>query len=185
MITVVSGLPRSGTSLVMQMLAAGGHPVLADEQRPADADNPKGYLEFDKVRALERDASWMADAEGKAVKIISFLLPRLPSGFAYRIIFLRRDLEEVIRSQEVMLQRRGQPPGPDAQVMKSHFERHLKTIDNWLASHPEISVLNCAYADLIGDPQAGTAAIAQFLDCGLDIAKMRQTVDPALYRQRG
>jgi len=185
MITVVSGLPRSGTSLVMQMLAAGGHPILADEQRKADPDNPKGYLEFDKVRALERDSSWMAEADGKAVKIISFLLTKLPSGFDYRVIFLRRDLEEVIRSQEIMLERRGQPPGPDASVMKGHFERHLKSVDDWFAKHPEISVLNCAYADLVRDPQAGTEAIAKFVNRDLDVAKMAQTVDPALYRQRG
>lgn len=184
MITIVSGLPRSGTSLVMQMLAAGGQPVLADELRQADDDNPRGYLEFDKVRALERDASWMADAEGKVVKIISFLLPKLPADFDYRIIFLRRDLDEVIRSQEKMLERRSQPPGPPAAVMKTHFERHLKTIDEWLAKHPDIKVLNCVYSDLVRDPQAGAAAIARFIDQELDVMKMVAAVDPALYRQR-
>ncbi|MFO1003217.1 MAG: hypothetical protein U0936_23025 [Planctomycetaceae bacterium] len=76
MITVVSGLPRSGTSLAMQMLAAGGLPVLGDEHRPADEDNPRGYLEDARVKSLERDATWLAEAEGKAVKIISFLLPK-------------------------------------------------------------------------------------------------------------
>jgi hypothetical protein len=184
MITVVSGLPRSGTSLVMQMLAAGGHPVLSDERRQADDDNPKGYLEFDKVRALERDASWLAEADGKAVKIISFLLPKLPAGFDYRIIFLRRDLDEVIRSQEKMLERRKQPPGPPAAVMKSHFERHLKTVDDWLVKQSNLQVLNWDYADLIRDPKAGTAAITRFLDCKLDLEKMAQAVDPSLYRQR-
>lgn len=184
MITIVSGLPRSGTSLVMQMLAAGGHSILADERRQADDDNPKGYLEFDKVRALERDASWMKDADGKAVKIISFLLPKLPAGFDYRIIFLRRDLDEVIRSQEKMLERRQQPAGPPAAVMKSHFERHLTTIDDWFAKHPEVKVLNWAYADLVRDPKAGAAAIAQFVELKLDLQQMAQAVDPSLYRQR-
>ena len=104
MITVVSGLPRSGTSLVMQMLAAGGIPVLGDDLRRADEDNPRGYLEYEKVKSLERDSTWLPEAEGKAIKIISFLLPKLPSSFEYRVIFVRRNLTEVLRSQEKMLE---------------------------------------------------------------------------------
>lgn len=184
MITVVSGLPRSGTSLVMQMLAAGGHPILSDAQRPADDDNPRGYLEFDKVKSLERDAGWLAEADGKAVKIISFLLTKLPGGYDYRVIFLRRDLAEVLRSQDQMLQRRGQPPGPSADVMQAHFARHLQTIDEWLPRQANFRVLNCPYAELIRDARTMAVTISGFLERDLDVNQMAQAVDPALYRQR-
>lgn len=183
-ITVVSGLPRSGTSLVMQMLAAGGHPVLSDGIRAADDDNPRGYLEFDRVKSLERDQSWLAEADGKAVKIISFLLPKLPAQFEYRVIFLRRDLDEVIRSQETMLARRGQPPGPSAEIMKTHFERHLKTVDEWLAKQPNFRVLNCTHGDLIQNSRAEAEKIAAFLEKPFDIEAMLAVVDPGLHRQR-
>ncbi len=186
MITVVSGLPRSGTSLVMQMLQAGGHPILCDEHRPADADNPRGYLEYAKVRTLERDATWLAEAEGRAVKIVSPLLTRLPTGFDYRVIFVRRNLHEVVRSQEQMLQRRNQPIGPDKTAMIQHFERHLTSIDEWLASRPDIQVLNCQHESLIRDPDTVARAIAQFLEqvSILGVNQMAGVVDPALHRQR-
>lgn len=185
MITVVSGLPRSGTSLVMQMLAAGGHPILTDAQRQADEDNPHGYLELEKVKSLERDATWLPESEGKAVKIISFLLNKLPNDHEYRVIFLRRELTEVLQSQAAMLQRRGQPPGPGADVMRSHFERHVQTVEEWLNKQPHMQVLNCPYADVVRDPRAMAEAICAFLGQRLDIEKMIQAVDPKLYRQRG
>ncbi len=183
MITIVSGLPRSGTSLVMQMLAAGGYPILTDNVRAADDDNPRGYLEFERVKSLERDASWLADAEGKAVKIVSFLLPKLPAEFEYRVIFVRRDLDEVLRSQAKMLERRGQPPGPDAAAMKGHFERHLQTVDGWLQQRA-IAVHNCEHRELIAEPAIHAQRIAAFLGSDLAIEPMAGVVDPALYRQR-
>lgn len=184
MITVVSGLPRSGTSLVMQMLQAGGHPILSDDCRRADADNPRGYLEYSKVRTLERDASWLAEAEGRAVKIVSPLLSRLPSGFDYRVIFVRRNLREVIQSQEQMLKRRNQPSGPDSATMIQHFERHLMSIDEWFTKCPNIRVLDCQHATLMTDPASVAHAMPQFLGRALDITQMIGIVDPALYRQR-
>jgi hypothetical protein len=184
MITVVSGLPRSGTSLVMQMLAAGGYPILCDEQRAADDDNPRGYLEFAPVKALERDATWLPQAEGKAVKIISFLLNKLRDDFEYRIIFLRRELSEVLRSQETMLQRRGQPPGPNAALMATHFNKHLQTVDEWLSRQKHIQVLNCPYVKLVQDPAKAAQSIRDFLSLDLDVAPMAAAVDPSLYRQR-
>ena len=184
MITVVSGLPRSGTSLVMQMLQAGGHPILCDESRPADADNPRGYLEYVKVRTLERDASWLAEAEGRAVKVVSPLLSSLPTGFDYRVIFVRRDLREVIRSQELMLQRRNQPTGPDSATMTIHFERHLTSIDKWLAGRQDMQVLNCQHATLMSDPASVARTIAEFLQRNLDVNQMAGVVDPVLYRQQ-
>jgi hypothetical protein len=184
MITVVSGLPRSGTSLVMQMLAAGGLAVLGDDLRQADEDNPRGYLEFEKVKSLERDATWLPEAEGKAVKIISFLLPKLLSSFEYRVIFVRRNLTEVLRSQEKMLERRGQPPGPPAEMMATHFQKHLQTVEQWLSRQPNIQVHYCDHAQLIESPGAATASIQQFLKLPLNIEKMSACVDPNLHRQR-
>jgi sulfotransferase family protein len=184
MITVVSGLPRSGTSLVMQMLQAGGHPILCDECRPADADNPRGYLEYAKVRTLERDATWLDEAEGRAVKAVSPLLSRLPTGFDYRVIFVRRDLREVVRSQEQMLKRRNQPPGPDSETMTRHFERHLASIDELFAKRPDMQVLYCQHATLISDPESVACTIAEFLERNLDVRQMAGVVEPALYRQR-
>lgn len=184
MIVIVSGLPRSGTSLVMQMLAAGGYSILTDNRRVADEDNPRGYLEFEQVKALERDQSWLPEAEGKAVKIVSFLLTKLPATFDYRVIFVRRDLNEVIRSQEKMLQRRGQPPGPDAATMTSHFEKHLKTVDDWLSRQSHFQTLNCLHADLIREPRRVAGQIAEFLQTPLDVEAMISVVDPSLHRQR-
>ncbi len=184
MITVVSGLPRSGTSLVMQMLAAGGHPILCDELRQADDDNPRGYLEFAKVKSLERDTSWLPEAEGKVVKIISFLLNKLPSQFCYRVIFLRRDLAEVVQSQEKMLLNNGRPSGPGSEVMVSHFTRHLQQLDNWLPQQSHFQVLNCSYSDLIRDPAVWSEAFRDFLELDLDVERMAKAVCPELYRQR-
>ncbi len=184
MITVVSGLPRSGTSLLMQMVQAGGHPILSDEKRVADADNPRGYFELEKVRALERDASWIAAAEGKAIKVVSPLLRSLPADHEYRVIFMRRELDEVLASQERMLERRGQPAGPDRALMRSHFERHLETVTAWLASQKYIRVTYCDHAAVLRDPQTAATAIVDFLEVPLNIGEMVAAVDPALYRQR-
>ncbi|HQZ68689.1 MAG TPA: sulfotransferase family protein [Planctomycetaceae bacterium] len=184
MITVVSGLPRSGTSLVMQMLAAGGFPILSDELRPADEDNPRGYLEFAKVKSLERDSTWLSQAEGKAVKIISFLLPKLPSNFEYRVIFLRRDLNEVLQSQEKMLSRRSQPPGPPSDVMATHFQNHLKSVDTWLSGQSNLQLLNVDHAQLIQTPARIATAIRDLLKFELDGDKMVSCVDPDLHRQK-
>ena len=184
MITVVSGLPRSGTSLVMQMLAAGGMMILGDDLRRADEDNPRGYLEYEKVKSLERDSSWLHEADGKAIKIISFLLPKLPSQFEYRILFVRRSLTEVLRSQEKMLERRGQPPGPPAEIMAAHFDKHLQTVEQWLTCQPNIQALYCEHEQLIQSPAMAAASIRDFLQLPLNLDNMAACVDPGLHRQR-
>ena len=184
MIVVVSGLPRSGTSLVMQMLAAGGLAILGDDLRRADEDNPRGYLEFEKVKSLERDTTWLPEAEGKAIKIISFLLPKLPSSFEYQVIFVRRNLVEVLRSQEKMLERRGQPPGPPAEIMAAHFQKHLQTVEQWLSCQSNIRVHYCDHAQLIEGPASASASIQEFLKLPLNMEKMAVCVDPDLHRQR-
>lgn len=184
MITVVSGLPRSGTSLLMQMLQAGGHPVLCDEQRPPDVDNPRGYFELDQIRALERDASWIAFAEGQAIKVVSPLLRSLPVNHEYRVLFMRRELDEILASQERMLERRGQPAGPDRALMRSHFARHLESVFAWLSAQRHMHVSYCDHAEVLRDPQVAAIAIAGFLEVPLDTAQMVAAVDLNLYRQR-
>src|SRR5882724_8514008 len=129
MIVIVSGLPRSGTSLMMQMLQAGGMPLLIDDRRPADADNPNGYWEYEPVKRLQQDNSWIPKAEGKAVKVVSALLQYLPPQYTYKIIFMQRSLQEVLASQAVMLQRRGtQGSKADDTTLATVFEQHLERI---------------------------------------------------------
>jgi hypothetical protein len=184
-LTLVSGLPRSGTSLLMQMLSAGGMPVLADHQREADADNPRGYFELEKVKQLKQDATWLTAARGQAVKIIYRLLYDLPAGHSYRVIFLRRDLNEVLRSQRAMLERMGTPAkAEDDARLAEIFTRDLARLDAWLAHRTEFRVLNIEHRAVVERPWEEAARVAEFLDGGLDLEAMTRAVDPALYRQR-
>ena len=184
-ITVVSGLPRSGTSLMMSMLQAGGCLPLVDNVRQADEDNPKGYFEFERVKKLNDDQSWLQFARGKSVKIISALLNKLPTEHHYKIIFMRRSIQEVLASQRQMLIRRGEP---DDQVsdkqMEIVFNRHLQQIELWLAQQPNMDVLYVDYGRLVHSPFELTPSINTFLGGWLDEQKMAQVVDPDLYRQR-
>jgi hypothetical protein len=184
-ITVVSGLPRSGTSLVMQMLAAGGMPVLADGLRTSDDDNPAGYFEFEPVKRTRSDPSWVPLAVGKAVKVIYLLLPELPLGFSYRVIFMRRDLSEVLSSQQKMLQRRGEAGAAiDAADMARIFQRQLESTERWLAGQSSFAVTFIDYRDVVNDPFPHAERIRDFLGVHLDTQAMSAVVDPKLYRQR-
>jgi len=185
-VTVVSGLPRSGTSLAMQMLRAGGMVVLADETRPADVDNPAGYFEYAPVLRTEHDASWVAEARGKAVKVIYALLRQLPREFSYRVLWMRRDLEEVIVSQEAMLARRGAAPegGLSHERLAGVFAAQLCETEAWLAQQPSFQVLVVDHATLIADPYRAARSVDAFLGPGLDVAKMATCVEPALHRRR-
>ncbi len=185
LITVVSGLPRSGTSLMMKMLDAGGLPPLTDHIRSADEDNPQGYYEFERVKKLKEDRAWLPDAKGRAVKVISALLMYLPAGYDYRVIFMRRNMSEILASQRQMLIRRGEPAGatndPD---MAALFDKHLRQVEGWLAGQPNMRVLYVSYNDLLGDPLAGAQRVNTFLGGGLDVNAMAGAVDPNLHRQR-
>ncbi len=185
MITLVSGLPRSGTSLMMQMLYDGGMPVLADGLREADANNPRGYLEFEKVKQLKRDDSWLPEAEGKVVKIISHLIYELPTDREYRVVFMLRPVSEVRSSQESMLKRLGRQGAPvsPAQLEKV-FAQHLEEVKAWLAKHPTFNVHYIQYHDILKDPQTEAEKLNTFLGGNLDIKKMVAAVDPSLYRER-
>jgi hypothetical protein len=183
--TIVSGLPRSGTSLMMQMLQAGGLPILTDGQRTPDEHNPRGYFEHEGVKHSRNDLSWLEQAGGKAVKVIHLLLPHLPADQNYRVIFMLRDLQEVIVSQRVMLKQQGRPAATltDA-ALAVVFEKQLATTRQWLADRPNFCVLYVNYRDVIDHPLVVAGQINLFLSGNLLVADMAAAMDPALYRQR-
>jgi broad-specificity NMP kinase len=185
MITIVSGLPRSGTSMMMRMLEAGGVPVLTDEKREADEDNLRGYYEDERVKQLREDASWITEAEEKAVKVISYLLRHLPPGHSYKVIFMERKIPEVLASQRKMMKRRGEAVDevPD-DVMAGIFENHLVETEEWLSQQPNIETIQVSYNDTLQNPEPTARRVAAFLGGGFDVEKMTQVVDPRLYRQR-
>ena len=185
-ITIVSGLPRSGTSMMMKMVDAGGIPPLTDELRVADEDNPKGYYEFERVKQMDKgDTAWVPEARGKAVKVISALLKYLPTTEQYRVIFIRRNIDEILASQRKMLIHRGEDPDKqdDAQ-MKLLFEKHVRSVEEWLASRPNVRTLYVHYSDMLGTPRPQIERVNAFLGGKLDTARMAEVVDPSLYRNR-
>jgi hypothetical protein len=185
MITIVSGLPRSGTSLMMQMLAAGGLPVLSDGERQADEDNPRGYLEWERIKQLPNDPACIAEAEGKAVKVVSRLLLSLPYGHEYRIIFMQRPLPEVLASQEEMLRHRGTAkPGSNTSAIATAFESHLREVDAWLGGKSYLKFLRIPYHDVLHDAEDIGRKLVQFLEIRLNVEAMTHQVDARLYRNR-
>jgi hypothetical protein len=185
MITVVSGIPRSGTSLMMQMLSAGGLPLLTDGVRLPDPNNPRGYCEWALVKSLSRTPEIIREAEGKVVKVISSLLSALSSQHEYKIIFMRRPLEEVISSQDRMLERLGKQVTPAARAsVIAAFERHLAVVYSWLARQPNMAVLYLAYTDVVEAPPKAASNVADFLGRGLDLEAMSRQVEQSLYRER-
>ncbi|HSU53931.1 MAG TPA: alkaline phosphatase family protein [Candidatus Dormibacteraeota bacterium] len=184
-ITIVSGLPRSGTSMMMQLLAAAGRPTLTDSQRAADPDNPLGYMEFQKVLDLGKDASWLPEARGKAVKIVAQLLPHLPSTEHYNVLFMERDLSEVLASQKAMLARKGRPGAKltDDELLET-YRQQLARIYRQLARRPEFRILSVNYDELLANPEAGVRQIALFLGEPFDEKAAARSVHPELRRQR-
>jgi hypothetical protein len=182
-IIIVSGLPRSGTSLMMQMLDNGGVEVVTDGARTADIDNPKGYYELEKVKAIKRDASWLVDARGKAFKMVSQLLYDLPSSEQYCVVFMERDFDEMLTSQEKMLQRLGRPAAP-RDVIKRSFTLHLNRLHAWLAEQANVQLLRVSYNELLSEPRRHAESVRAFLSKEVDVEKMVATVDPSLYRNR-
>ncbi|HEY8241067.1 MAG TPA: sulfotransferase domain-containing protein [Kiritimatiellia bacterium] len=185
MITVVSGLPRSGTSLMMQMLHAGGMPVLTDNLREPDANNPHGFLEHEKVKSLKKDNSWMGEAEGKVVKIVSHLLQFVDPRYEYRVIFMVRDVEEVVRSQSSMLERLGKTAAQaPADTLNRHYTKHLSEIKEWLGKQANFQVLYVNHREAVMNTEREVGRINEFLGGVLDVAKMIAIIKPALYRER-
>jgi len=184
-ITVVSGLPRSGTSMMMKVLEAGGMQVFTDNLRVADEDNPKGYFELEQVKALkDGDNSWVKDAPGKVVKVISSLLEYLPSSYKYKIVFMRREIAEILASQKQMLIRRGEPSEGDDRQMAEMFQEHLKRVRVWLANQPNMDVLYVDYNALMADPDPEIKAVAEFLGLTENLEAMLAVPDKKLYRQK-
>ena len=185
-LVVVSGLPRSGTSMMMKMLEAGGIPPLQDNIRTADEDNPKGYYEFERVKKLPNDTAWMPEAVGKAVKIIALLLTKLPlKGYRYKVLFMRRDIEEIMKSQKQMLIRRGESPDKISdEEMITTYNRHLSEVLSFLEANSCFTVFFVNYNDLMRDPEDWVPRIAAFLGKEMDVEAMKAVVDPNLYRNR-
>ena len=185
-IVVVSGLPRSGTSMTMKMLAAGGLTPVEDGVRTADEDNPKGYFEDERVKDLHQDVdkSWLAASRGKVVKIISFLLPHLPETHNYRVLFMRRNLREVLASQAKMLERRGETSDTSDEKMLELWQDHLWRVNWQLKKRPWFTALDVHYRAVLDSPREEAEKIREFLGRPLDVEAMAGVVDRSLYRNR-
>lgn len=185
-IVVVSGLPRSGTSMAMRMVKAGGIPTIEDGQRAADIDNPKGYFEHERVMNLanESDRSWLREARGKAIKIISYLLKELPRDNNYKVVLLEREVQEVLASQAKMLERRGETNPVDDGKMAENYESLIWRVNYLLKRATHMETLRLRYADVVADPHGEASRVNRFLGGNLDVEQMAAVVDPSLYRNR-
>ncbi len=184
-IYVVSGLPRSGTSMLMKMLHAGGIEPLTDEKREPDEDNPKGYYEYEKVLKIAEDNSWLADAKGKSVKILADLVQELPPEYQYKVFFIERDLSEIIASQNKMLERQGKDTSQISDEEMYSLFRVLRTrIKGWLSTQGNVNVLYLSYNDIMATPEIIVNIISGFVGRSLDEEEMMRVIDPKLYRNR-
>ena len=185
MITVVSGVPRSGTSLMMQMLAAGGMELLTDGVRAADEDNLRGYFEWEPVKRLPRELELIAAAEGKAVKVVSALVWALPADREYRVIYMERPLEEVAASQAVMIGRRGaQAPALEGAALIAALRAHQHQVLAQLGQRAHIALCLVHYHQLLATPREEAQRIRDFLGLPLEVEAMARQVEPSLHRQR-
>ncbi len=184
-VTIVSGLPRSGTSMMMQALEAGGVEAVTDKIRTADEDNLRGYYEFEPVKKTKDDASWVAGAVGKVVKMVYMLLHDLPDGFEYRVVFMQREISETLASQKKMLERsRRKGAALTDEQMAGAFRKQLAKFDGWVTGKSCFKILRVNYRDMIDEPMATSEKISEFLGGGLDVEAMARVVDPGLYRNR-
>jgi len=185
-ITIVSGLPRSGTSMMMRMLQAGGMDLLTDNIRTPNEDNPMGYFEIEQVKKLkDGELGWLSEAKGKAVKVISALLEHLPDQYKYKVIFMRRDINEVLASQKQMMIRRNEPVNNmNDDELGQVFMKHLVQVEQWLAEQRNFEVAYVDYKDVINNTKSNLIKLSQGLDISLDIEPMLEVPDQGLYRQR-
>lgn len=185
-IYVVSGLPRSGTSMMMKMLEAGGLHPLTDNIRTADEDNLQGYYEFERVKAMkEGDTAWVGEAQGKVIKVISALLEHLPANYSYKIIFMEREMMEILSSQRKMLERRGKigNPAEDGKFAEL-YGKHLEKVKAWLSAQPNMSVIYIYYNEMLKDPSKYATMVAEFMELPLDKSAMSRVPQEQFYRQR-
>lgn len=186
-IVVVSGLPRSGTSMMMKMIEAGGVPVMIDNIRVADSDNPKGYYELERVKQLDKggDKEWIGDAQGKVVKVIAALLAHLSGNYQYRVLFMNRRVEEVVKSQQRMLENRKEDKDKlDEETLKTLLKKHASDVKSWVGKQPNFEMLEIDYNAMVQSPLEYIPKINAFLGGGLDEKAMANIVDPTLYRNR-
>jgi len=170
---------------MMQMLAAGGMPVLTDGLRQADIENLRGYYEWEPAKLLPQQPQRIQEAEGKAVKVISQLLFALPSDRQYQIIFMERALTEVVASQTEMIRRKQTSASAlSSAAMIAALEVHLNQVNAWLAGRGNIFVHRVKHADVISMPAVVADGVREFLNCPLDVEAMAAQVDTTLYRQR-
>ncbi|GJM43990.1 MAG: hypothetical protein DHS20C21_08320 [Gemmatimonadota bacterium] len=184
-IAIVSGLPRSGTSMMMKMLESGGMTPITDGLREADVDNPKGYYEFERVKQIKEDSSWIPETRGKVFKMVSLLLYHLPANERYRVVLMRRDTQEILASERKMLERLGKNADHATdERMAEIFTKHLAHLEGWIAKQSHLSVLQVSYNEVLRDPDTVLKGVAEFFGGTLDAAKMAAVVDPSLYRNR-
>ena len=183
-IAIVSGLPRSGTSMMMRMLDSGGMEVVVDNIRKPDQDNPAGYYEFEKVKKIKDDSTWLDSIYGKVVKMVSMLLYSLPSDKPYKVIFMKRDMTEILISQKIMLERKRAKDAKSDEEMAGCFKKHLTEIEKWLGEQTNMNVLYVNYNDIVENPVKNARLVNEFLECNLNIEKMAEAVDKSLYRNR-
>ncbi len=185
-VVIVSGLPRSGTSMAMKMLAAGGMELVVDNVRTADEDNPKGYYEDERVKDLAEmeDKEWLRAARGKVLKVVSSLLNHLPADNSYKVVFMRRNLHEVLASQIKMLDRRNEESHTEDEDLLKMYQSHLEKVQFQLRFRPYFDALYVNYSDVVAEPVREARRIAEFLGGGLDAERMAGAVDGSLYRNR-
>jgi hypothetical protein len=172
--------------MLMQMLNAGGLPALADDHRPADEDNPRGYLEYQAARRLHEDQAWLDQARGRSVKVVAQLLPCLPARHAYRVLLIQRDMGEVLASQRVMLERQGaRGDARSADLLRREYGRQMRNVRRWLAQQPNVRTLLLSYHEVLANAEGTAQAIRRFLGGGLDVERMTAAVDVSLHRQQG
>ncbi|MFN9371733.1 MAG: sulfotransferase, partial [Planctomycetaceae bacterium] len=187
-VMVVTGLPRSGTSMMMQMLQAGGIPVFIDDHRPADESNPRGYLEHERARKLATDQKWLGEAQGQAVKIVAQLLPHLPQNYKYRLVMMHRPLQEIISSQKKLLARLGKEGGQIAdEALQKTYRQQVRQVRALLSHYQQkgvLDVIDVKYHDVLRDPQGVARELAAFLGEGFDADKAAWAVDPTLRHEK-
>jgi len=185
-IYVVSGLPRSGTSMMMKMLEAGGLSALTDNIRRADDDNLQGYYEFERVKAMkDGDTAWVGEAQGKVIKVISALLESLPAGYHYKVIFMEREMVEILASQRKMLERRGKSGNPaEDGKFADLYGKHLEKVKAWLARQENMKVLYVRYNEMLKESAALAGGVAEFLGIQMNVKAMSEVPQEQYYRQR-
>ena len=184
-IIVVSGLPRSGTSMMMKILAEGGLPIVTDELRGADEDNPNGYFEMERVKQMSTgNVAWLSDAGGKVVKVISGLLEYLPPTYSYKVIFMEREIQEILASQRKMLEHRGEKSQVEDAEMEAQFQKHLDAVKPWLVRQPNMGVLYISYNALMANPDPYCRRVIEFTGSALDLERMLTVPSGRLYRNR-